>query len=355
MKLCVFLMLWFSWGLSASVSAQQERVNLDLKNVSLNVLCGEIQRQTNLYFVFNTEQIRQLGPVSVKATNETVEEVLRRILVNTGMTFELNGNLIVICPVAEDEKNKKGPEKFTITGVVKDADGITMPGVTIQVKGTTTGNITDVDGNYILSSVPTNAELVFSYMGYQTQTIAVKGQSVINVVMKEDMQALDEVVVELGGARLHLDLKPVLTREKLDARILRDFSERMNADLKNVTRALLPERLNLYVLERAGLPPGKKVNAVTKEERARLAETVKDLTFGFASVGPFEEAVVTSGGVSLKELTPKCESRLVKGLYFIGEVIDADAYTGGYNLQIAFSTAAACAAAVTGGAGRHSD
>ena len=136
----------------------------------------------------------------------------------------------------------------------------------------------------------------------------------------------------------------MLTREKLDARILRDFSERKNADLKNVTRALLPERLNLYVLERAGLPPGKKVNAVTKEERARLAETVKDLTFGFASVGPFEEAVVTSGGVSLKE-----------GLYFIGEVIDADAYTGGYNLQIAFSTAAACAAAVTGGAGRHSD
>ena len=80
---------------------------------------------------------------------------------------------------------------------------------------------------------------------------------------------------------------------------------------------------------------------------------MKDLTFGFASVGPFEEAVVTSGGVSLKELTPRCESRLVKGLYFIGEVIDADAYTGGYNLQIAFSTAAACAAAVTGGEGRR--
>ena len=148
----------------------------------------------------------------------------------------------------------------------------------------------------------------------------------------------------VGGATLRLDLKPALTHEKLDARVLRDFAERKNADLKNVTRALLPERLNLYVLRLAGLSPEAKVNAVTREERERLVRTVKGLTFGFASVGPFEEAVVTSGGVELKELTPKCESRLVKGLYFAGEVIDCDAYTGGYNLQIAFSTAAACSA-----------
>ncbi len=146
-----------------------------------------------------------------------------------------------------------------------------------------------------------------------------------------------------SGGTLHLDLKPALDAEKLDARVLRDFAQRSNADLKNVTRALLPEKLNLYVLRRAGLSESKKVNSVTKEERERLVRTVKDLTFSFLSVGPFEEAVVTSGGVELKELTPRCESRLVPGLYFIGEVTDADAYTGGYNLQIAFSTAAACA------------
>lgn len=147
----------------------------------------------------------------------------------------------------------------------------------------------------------------------------------------------------VSGAVLHLDLKPALSHEKLEARILRDFEERKNGDLKNVTRALLPERLNLYVLKRAGLQPDKKVNSVTKEERKRLAETVKDLTFRLKSIAPFEEAVVTSGGVSLKELTPKCESRLQKGLYFVGEVTDCDAVTGGYNLQIAFSTAAAAA------------
>lgn len=146
-----------------------------------------------------------------------------------------------------------------------------------------------------------------------------------------------------AGAELHLDLKPALSHEKLDARVLRDFSERQNADLKNVTRALLPERLNVYVLKRAGLNPSEKVNSVTKEERQRLVNTLKDLTFRFAGVAPFEEAVVTAGGVALGELTPKCESRLIENLYFIGEVIDADAFTGGYNLQIAFSTAAACA------------
>ena len=147
----------------------------------------------------------------------------------------------------------------------------------------------------------------------------------------------------VSGAVLHLDLKPALSHEKLEARILRDFEERKNGDLKNVMRALLPERLNLYVLKRAGLQPDKKINSVTKEERKRLADTVKDLTFRLKSIAPFEEAVVTSGGVSLKELTPKCESRLQKGLYFVGEVTDCDAVTGGYNLQIAFSTAAAAA------------
>lgn len=147
----------------------------------------------------------------------------------------------------------------------------------------------------------------------------------------------------VSGGALTLDLKPALSREKLDARVLRDFAERKNADLKNVTRALLPERLNLYVLKRAGLSPDEKVNSVTREERSRLVDTVKGLTFSFAGVGPFEEAVVTSGGVDTSELTPKCGSRLVPGLYFTGEVIDCDAYTGGYNLQIAFSTAAQAA------------
>lgn len=155
-----------------------------------------------------------------------------------------------------------------------------------------------------------------------------------------------------SGATLSLDLKPALSEEKLEQRILRDFAERLNSDLKNVTRALLPERLNTYVLKRAGVAESKKANSVTKEERRRIVAAVKGLTFRCAGVAPFEEAVVTSGGVSLKELTPHCESRLVKNLYFIGEVIDADALTGGFNLQIAFSTAAVCAKSITSAAAK---
>ncbi|MBO4381120.1 MAG: NAD(P)/FAD-dependent oxidoreductase [Clostridia bacterium] len=143
--------------------------------------------------------------------------------------------------------------------------------------------------------------------------------------------------------KLSVDLKPALDEKTLDARILRDFDERKNQDLKNVTRALLPERLNLYVLKCAGLKESKKVNEVTKEERKALVDTVKNLQFTLSGLAPFTEAVVTSGGVSLKDLKPSGESRLSSGLYFVGETVDIDALTGGFNLQLAFATAVACA------------
>lgn len=142
---------------------------------------------------------------------------------------------------------------------------------------------------------------------------------------------------------LSLDLKPALDEKQLDARILREFEERKNQDIKNVTRALMPDRLNTYVLKRAGIAESKKVNAVTKDERARLVYTIKNLTFKMTGLAPFGEAVITSGGVALKGLLPSGESRMQRGLYFIGETVDVDALTGGFNLQIAFATAAACA------------
>ena len=154
---------------------------------------------------------------------------------------------------------------------------------------------------------------------------------------------LSSYVNRLSGVKLSLDLKPSLDEKQLENRMLRDFEERKNQDVKNVTRALLPERLNTYVLRQANISESKKVNSVTREERARLVKTIKNLTFNMAGLAPFAEAVVTSGGVSLKDLAPSGESKLQKGLYFIGETVDVDALTGGFNLQIAFSTAAACA------------
>lgn len=145
------------------------------------------------------------------------------------------------------------------------------------------------------------------------------------------------------NVRLSLDLKPALDENTLDKRILRDFDERKNQDIKNVTRALLPERLNAYVLKCANIAESKKVNEITKQERAKLVETIKNLRFDVSSLAPFSEAIVTAGGVDLKDLKPTCECKDVEGLYFVGETIDVDALTGGFNLQLAFATAV-CAA-----------
>ncbi len=145
------------------------------------------------------------------------------------------------------------------------------------------------------------------------------------------------------NVRLSIDLKPALDENTLDKRILRDFDERKNQDIKNVTRALLPERLNAYVLKCANIAESKKVNEITKQERAKLVETIKNLRFDVSSLAPFSEAIVTAGGVDLKGLKPTCECKDVEGLYFVGETIDVDALTGGFNLQLAFATAV-CAA-----------
>ncbi len=147
---------------------------------------------------------------------------------------------------------------------------------------------------------------------------------------------------------LHIDLKPALDEKTLDARILRDFKENENRDFINSLDKLLPSKLIPVVTELSGIDPRKKVNSVTKEERQKLLRTVKDMTFVIGGTRGFEEAVITKGGVDVKELDPKTfEAKKVKGLYFIGETIDVDAMTGGFNLQIAFSSAVAAARAVS--------
>ncbi len=147
-----------------------------------------------------------------------------------------------------------------------------------------------------------------------------------------------------GEYRLFIDMKPALDPAQLDARLLRDFSESPNRDLGNVLSSLLPRAFVLPALEAAELPPDRKVREVTREERRRLGERVKAFPLVPTALGPVEEAVVTAGGVKVSEVDPKTmASRLVPGLYFAGEVLDVDARTGGFNLQIAFATGYAAA------------
>ena len=138
---------------------------------------------------------------------------------------------------------------------------------------------------------------------------------------------------------LHIDLKPALNKQKLDDRILRDFSEMKNKKFKNSLDKLLPQKMISSIIELSKIDPEKQVNEITKKEREQLVQIIKDLKFTIKGFRPIDEAIITSGGVSIKEINPSTmESKIVKGLYFAGEVIDVDAYTGGFNLQIAYST-----------------
>ena len=142
-----------------------------------------------------------------------------------------------------------------------------------------------------------------------------------------------------GSIKLEIDLKPALLEEKLDLRILRDFEEVKNKEFKNSLDKLLPQKLIPVVIEKTKINPYKRVNEITKEERTTIVKVLKCFEITINGVRPIEEAIITSGGVSTKEINPKTmESKIVKGLYFAGEIIDVDAFTGGFNLQIAWST-----------------
>ena len=153
-----------------------------------------------------------------------------------------------------------------------------------------------------------------------------------------------------GELNAYLDLKPALTMEQLDARILREFEAGQNKQFKNVIGVLFPSSLTPVMLELGGISPEKKIHDISREERIHFEELVKAFPFTINGMGEYKEAVITRGGVSVKDIQPgTMESRKVKNLYFIGEVLDLDAVTGGYNLQIAWSTAYLAAMALKNG------
>lgn len=145
--------------------------------------------------------------------------------------------------------------------------------------------------------------------------------------------------IDLKAVKLSIDFKPALSEEQLDKRLLRDFESNKNRSVANCLKNLLPSTLINEVLERSGIAQDCKINIITKSQRLSLLTTLKNFDMLVSSLRGFDEAIITSGGVDVKEINPKTmESKLVKGLYFCGEVLDVDALTGGFNLQIAFST-----------------
>lgn len=143
-----------------------------------------------------------------------------------------------------------------------------------------------------------------------------------------------------GKYQISIDLKPALDQNALDKRLLSDFEKYKNKDFSNALSDLLPSKMIPIFIERSGISPNKKINSITREEREKLISLFKNFTLTVNGARPINEAIITCGGINVKEINPKTmECKKIKNLYFIGEILDVDAYTGGFNLQIAFSTA----------------
>ena len=142
-----------------------------------------------------------------------------------------------------------------------------------------------------------------------------------------------------NSIKLYIDIKPALTLEELDLRVRRDFEEFKNKEFKNSLDKLLPKKMIKEFIARTNIDELKKVNEITKQERKRIVELLKRFDISIKGFRPVEEAIITAGGIDTKQIDPKTmESKIIKGLFFAGEIIDVDAYTGGFNLQIAYST-----------------
>lgn len=175
-------------------------------------------------------------------------------------------------------------------------------------------------------------EMIFTHFGISGPTILSGSAHLVRYKNIDELLKNKKIV-------LSIDFKPALSEEKLDERILRDFAEFKNKQFKNSLDKLLPQKLIPVVIEKSGINPNKKVNEINKKERHRLVNLLKNFEIIIKGFRPIDEAIVTSGGINIKEINPKTmESKLVDGLYFAGEIIDVDAYTGGFNLQIAYST-----------------
>ena len=175
-------------------------------------------------------------------------------------------------------------------------------------------------------------EMIFTHYGVSGPIILSSSAHLVRYKNIEELMSKQKIVLEI-------DLKPALTEEKLDQRIQRDFNEEKNKQFKNSLNKLLPQKIIPIIIQLSKISPEKKINEITKEERKNLVKLLKKFNIELKKFRPIEEAIITSGGIKIKEINPKTmESKLIKGLYFAGEVIDVDSYTGGFNLQIAYST-----------------
>lgn len=204
----------------------------------------------------------------------------------------------------------------------KNMQGLSLRNVSIKIK--------DIENNKQIYE--DFGEMLFTHFGISGPIIL---SSSVHLIRYKNIESL----LKNGKIKIYIDLKPALSVEQLNLRILRDFEKEKNKEFRNSLFELLPRKIIDYIISQSKINPCKKVNEITKQERLELVKQIKQVEFTIKGTRPIEEGIITSGGINIKEINPSTmESKLVKGLYFAGEVIDVDAYTGGFNLQIAYST-----------------
>ncbi len=312
----------------SGVETKTERANrvFPVSDKSADVQRALIKNAKDCGAIINTERVSKIlsenGSVNgVLCESGNTYHANSVILATGGKSYPLTGSTGDGYALAEELGHSTKTLVASLVPIItneyypKKLQGLSLKNVTLTLHTLSTGK----------KFVSEPGEMLFTHFG-------VSGPLVLSASAHIDSSKFEDY-------KLTIDLKPGLDEKKLDARVLRDFSQNLNKDFFNSLFALLPRKLIPVIVTLSGIPADTKVNAITKEMREKLVYTIKNLTLTVNGFRPIEEAVITSGGIRVNEINPKTmESKLVSGLYFAGEIIDVDAYTGGFNLQIAFAT-----------------
>ncbi len=266
--------------------------------------------------------------IQVKTENNTFEAE-KVILATGGKSYPLTGSTGDGYKIAKELghtittiKPSLVPLECYETDICKNLQGLSLRNIKIE--------IINLENNKVIYE--DFGEMIFTHFGVSGPTILSASAHLVRYKNIKQLLKNKKIV-------LKIDLKPALTEDKLDERVLRDFSELKNKQFKNSLDKLLPQKIIPIIIKKTEIEPEKKVNEVTKQQRKNLVKILKNFNVTISDFRPIEEAIITSGGINIKEINPKTmESKIVPGLYFAGEIIDVDSYTGGFNLQIAYST-----------------
>jgi len=303
--------------------------NTRVKEILVNENYEEQAKKINEENVKKSKkQSKKYEVIGIKTENETIlaDSV---ILATGGKSYPLTGSTGDGYKLVEKFghtitkiKPSLVPLEIYEKDICKELQGLSLRNIAIK--------ITDLEKNKLLYD--DFGEMLFTHFGVSGPTILSSSAHLVRY--KNIEEKCKNKIVELS-----IDFKPALSEKKLEARILRDFEELKNKQFKNSLDKLLPQKLIPVIVEQSGISADKKVNEIIKEERKTLVKILKDFKLKIKGTRTIDEAIVTSGGIKISEIDPKTmESKLVKNLYFAGEIIDVDSYTGGFNLQIAYST-----------------